>query len=223
MHLLLHCCAKDAPFQQLVDFDNLCGILQPLLHGHGSGSRFLALLCLSYFVCDATSLSEQQKQIFEIENSDIKLLKLHLMGKQITPGDALHLIKASTLIPANVPILQNNDIQTFVSQFLDDDEGSLAAEVITTLQSQPKSKESSAEDLLKILMPLLWACNATIVVGGNISLNLDSSNRIHQLLQSLNVLLEKDPKPLLHSIPEHLLEATTMELSVYIKLHLRGT
>lgn len=234
MHLF-YCCAKDENFRQLIGFDSLGFALQPFLSEHGSRACFLALLSLSFFINNDTP--EQQKRMLKLEKSDVLLLKLHLAMKQITLEDALHLVKSSTLLSANVSVLHSSDIQSFVSQFLDDDdastrEGNLAAEIITSLQSVLKEDNTelprpdvvhltSPEELLESFLPLLGAYN-TATAAGDSSLDLEACIHIFQKLQSLKELLGTDTKQLLQSISRPMLETAARELSRYIKLHLMG-
>ena len=233
---LFHGCSKDESFRRLVRPDSLVRVLQPLLcsEEHG-GARFLSLLSLSFFIND--DAPEEQKQMLKLENSDIQLLQLYLAMKQITAADALHLVKKSTVLHANLSVLQKANIPNFVSQFLDDsastEQGKLAAEIITCLQSTPSENNTetqaamnltlslSPDDLLESFLPLLAAYNAA-TAAGDLSLDLlQSCVQIYDKLQSLEKLLGTDMKVLL-SISESLLEAAARELSRYIRLHLMG-
>ena len=222
MHLLLYCCAKDKIFRQLVDFDSLVCVLQPFLCEHDSGAHFLALLSLSFFINDDSP--EQQKQILKLEKSDVQLLKLHLAMKQITLKDALHLVKTSTYVSANVALLWSDKVQNFVSQFLDDDipteEGKLAAEIITILQSAPEESIAVTNDLLESLLPLLDACNTATLAGS--SIDSETCIHIYKNLQTLKELLGTDTKLLLQSISNPILETAAKKISLYIKLRLMG-
>ena len=218
---LLYCCSKDENFRQFIGCDNLSSLLQPLLSKHASGACFLALLSLSFFINDDSP--EQQKELLKLEKLDIQLLKVHLALKIITPADALQFLKTSTIVSANVAVLQSSDVQTFVSEFLDDcatEEGKLAKEIITILQSVPKkSTIDMVHELLESLLPLLCACNTATPDS---RLDTETCIQISQKLQSLEELLGTDMKQLLQSISKTMLGTTARELSLYIKLHLMG-
>ncbi len=218
---LLYCCTKDENFRQFVDFDSLSLVLQPLLIDRGSGLRVTALLSLSFFIND--EMTEQQKQVLTLGKTDIELMKLHLVMKQITVTDALHLVKTSTLVSTNMAVLQSDTTQTFVSQFLDSTGASMgerksAAEIIATLQSEGvrNTSDTSFNDLLESFVLLLGDCNTATAAEDS---SYDYKSGVH-VCQKLVELSEVDK---LQSISKPILETATKQMCIFIKQHLMGT
>ena len=176
---------------------------------------------MSFFIKEDSP--EEEKQIIKLEKSDILQLEILLAMKLVSSADALHLLKTSTLVSANIAVLKNSNVQTLASQFLDSDavEGKLAAEIITIVQSEgtevPVVIHLTPSELLEDLIPHLRASNKTTA-----DVDMKSCIHICQKLQSLEELLKTNTAQLLLLISEPVLEKATRELSLYVKLHLTG-
>lgn len=160
--------------------------------------------------------------MIKLEWSDFLQLKLLLEKKFISSANVLHMLKTSNLVPANLAVLQRSDIQTFVSQFLDENgaEGKLAAEIISPPihKKSIELPEETLSKLLKDLIPLLSTCNQTTKVS-----NLRSCiDKVCIKLLSLKKVLETDVMQLLQSIPDAMLDKAVKEMCLYVKLHLLG-